>query len=283
MYKGLGVLLEPLQAIFLGIIQGLTEFLPVSSSGHLVLFQNLLGFKEPEILFDICLHIGTLIAICIVFFREIKTIFMTLVHLPGLAKAAGGYKPLYEKNEQVRMAALIVIGTLPTALLGFFFHKVADQIFGAVWIVGTMLMVTGILLWFTRYINPNGRPIGRVTTKDALVIGLTQGLAIIPGISRSGSTISVALFMGVEREVAGRYSFLLSIPAIFGALILGFDPSISQTSISTKMVLMGALSATIVGYISLKILLHIVKRGRLYYFAPYCWLLGLAALIWNFL
>jgi len=274
----LGILLEPLQAIFLGIIQGLTEFLPVSSSGHLVLCQNLLGFKEPELLFDICLHIGTLTAICIVFFQEIKTIFMTLIHLPSLAKAAGGYKSLYERNEQVRITALIVIGTLPTALLGILFHKVADQIFGAVWIVGIMLVVTGSFLWFTRYLNPTGRPIGRFTAKDALVIGLTQGLAILPGISRSGSTISVALFMGIDREVAGRYSFLLSIPAILGALILGFDSSIGRTSISAKVILMGTFSAAIIGYISLKILLRIVKRGKLYYFAPYCWLLGFAAL-----
>ena len=238
-----------------------------------------MGFEEPELLFDICLHIGTLIAICIVFFQEIKTIFMTLVHLPGLAKAAGGYKSLYEINEQVRMTALIVIGTIPTALLGILFHKVADQIFGAVWIVGIMLLVTGSLLWFTRYINTTGRPIGRVTAKDALVIGITQGLAILPGISRSGSTISVALFMGIDREVAGRYSFLLSIPAILGALILGFDSSIGQTAISAKAILMGTISAAIIGYISLKALLRIVKQGKLYYFAPYCWLLGFAALM----
>ncbi|MCP4368233.1 MAG: undecaprenyl-diphosphate phosphatase, partial [Deltaproteobacteria bacterium] len=269
--------------IFLGIIQGLTEFLPVSSSGHLVLFQNLLGFKEPELLLDICLHIGTLIAICIVFFQEIKTIFITLIHLPSLAKSAGGYKSLYEGNEQVRMTALIVIGSFPTALLGILFHKVADQLFGAVWIVGVMLVVTGSLLWFTRYSNPTGRPIDRFTAKDALVIGLIQGLAILPGISRSGSTISVALFMGVHREVAGRYSFLLSIPAICGALILGLDSSIGHTSISAKVILMGTISAAIIGYISLKLLMHIVKRGKLYYFAPYCWLLGLAVLIWNFL
>ncbi len=275
--------MEPLQSIFLGIIQGLTEFLPVSSSGHLVLFQNLLGFNEPELLFDICLHIGTLIAICIVFFQEIKTIFITLIHLPGLAKSAGGYKSLYEGNEQVRMTALIVIGSFPTALLGILFHKVADQLFGAVWIVGVMLVVTGSLLWFTRYSNPTGRPIDRFTAKDALVIGLIQGLAILPGISRSGSTISVALFMGVHREVAGRYSFLLSIPAICGALILGLDSSIGHTSISAKVILMGTISAAIIGYISLKLLMHIVKRGKLYYFAPYCWLLGLAVLIWNLL
>ena len=275
--------MEPLQAIFLGIIQGLTEFLPVSSSGHLVLFQNMLGLKEPELLFDIFLHIGTLIAVCIIFFQEIKTILLTLAHLPGLAKNAGGYKPLYEKNEQVRMTALIVMGTLPTALLGFFFHQVADRIFGSVWIVGMMLLVTGSLLWFTRYLKPAGRPLGRVNVKDALIIGFIQGLAIFPGISRSGSTISVALFMGVEREVAGRYSFLLSIPAIFGALIIGFDPSISQTSISANVIFIGTISAAIIGYISLKILLHIVKQGQLYYFAPYCWLIGFAALIWHFI
>ncbi|NNL43277.1 MAG: undecaprenyl-diphosphate phosphatase [Desulfobacterales bacterium] len=275
--------MEPLQAIFLGIIQGLTEFLPVSSSGHLVLFQNLLGFKEPELLLDICLHVGTLFAICIVFFQEIKTIFMTLVRIPGLAITAGGYKCLYKKNEQVRITALIIIATLPTALLGILFHKIAHEIFGAVWIVGVMLMVTGFLLWFTRYVNPSGRPIGRMTVKDALAIGITQGFAILPGISRSGSTISVALFMGIKREVAGRYSFLLSIPAICGALVLGFDPSISQTTISAKVILLGTVSAAVIGYISLKVLLHIVKRGKLYFFAPYCLLLGFAALIWNFL
>ncbi|MBW1822897.1 MAG: undecaprenyl-diphosphate phosphatase, partial [Deltaproteobacteria bacterium] len=202
---------------------------------------------------------------------------------PGLAKTAGGYKSLYERNEQVRMTALIVMGSLPTALLGFFFHKVADQIFGAVWIVGIMLVFTGLLLWVTRYLGPTGRPIGRVTAKDAVVIGITQGLAILPGISRSGSTISVALFMGVDREVAGRYSFLLSIPAILGALILGFDSSIGHTSISAKVIFMGTISAAIIGYISLKMLLHIVKRGKLYYFAPYCWIVGVTALIWNFL
>jgi undecaprenyl-diphosphatase len=279
--SGLNFLLEPVQAIFLGIIQGLTEFLPVSSSGHLVLFQNLLGFKEPELLLDICLHVGTLSAICIVFFQEIRTIFVTLVHLPSLAKAAGGYKSLYKINEPVRMTALIAIGTLPTALLGFIFQKMAHEIFGAVWIVGVMLMLTGLLLWLTRYVKPPGRLIDRTTAKDALVIGIAQGLAILPGISRSGSTISIGLFMGIDREVAGRYSFLLSIPAILGALLLGLDPSISQTTISAKVILMGTISAAVIGYISLKVLLHIVKRGKLYYFAPYCWLLGCAALIWS--
>ena len=273
--------MEPLQAIALGIIQGLTEFLPVSSSGHLVLLQNLFGLAQPELLFDICLHIGTLIAVCIVFFQEIRSILLTLLHLPGLTKSSGGLKPLFAENEDVRIALLIVAGSIPTAVLGILFHKIADQIFGAVWIVGIMLLVTGTILWFTRMAPRKGRSIVKVTMKDALVIGLVQGLAILPGISRSGTTISVALFLGVDREVAGRYSFLLSIPAILGALIMGLDSSLIQTSVSWGMILAGTASAGVVGYGALKLLLHLVKKGHLYSFAPYCWLLGVAALIWN--
>ena len=273
--------MEPLQAIALGIIQGLTEFLPVSSTGHLVLLQKLFGFTKPELLFDICLHIGTLIAVCIVFFQEIRSILLMLLHLPGLTTSCGGLKPLFAENEDVRMALLIVAGSIPTAILGILFHKIADQIFGAVWIVGIMLIVTGTILWFTRMVRREGKSIVKVTIKDALVIGLVQGLAIIPGISRSGATISIALFLGVDREIAGRYSFLLSIPAILGALIMGLNSSIVDTSVSWGMILAGTASAGIVGYGALKLLLHMVKKGHLYSFAPYCWLLGVAALIWN--
>ena len=273
--------MEPLQAIALGIIQGLTEFLPVSSSGHLVLLQNLFGLTQPELLFDICLHIGTLFAVCIVFFQEIRSVLVTLLHLPGLTKSHGGLKPLLSENGDVRMALLIVAGSIPTAVLGILFHKIADLIFGAVWIVGIMLLVTGTILWFTRMVPREGRSIVNVSMKDALVIGLVQGLAILPGISRSGATISVALFLGVDREVAGRYSFLLSIPAILGALVLGLDSSLIDTSVSWKMILAGTASAGVVGYGALKLLLHLVKKGQLYLFAPYCWLLGVAALIWN--
>ena len=275
--------MEPIQAIILGIVQGLTEFLPVSSSGHLVLFQNLFGFKEPELLFDISLHVGTLIAVCIVFFKEIRAILVALVRLPGLIRIAGGLRPVFNDNEDVRIALLIVVGSIPTAILGFLFHKISNQIFGAVWIVGVMLIVTGTLLWLTRQLRSEGRPLLQVSMKDALIVGVVQGLAVLPGISRSGSTISIALLLGVDREVSGRYSFLLSIPAILGALLLGFDSSIAETSISGGMVLLGTFSAGIVGYAALKVLLHIIKQGQLYWFAPYCWLLGVGALIWSWL
>jgi undecaprenyl-diphosphatase len=267
----------------LGIIQGLTEFLPVSSSGHLVLLQNLFGIMEPELLFDISLHIGTLIAIFIVFYREIRNILQTLLRLPALIKSSGNLKSLFAHNEEIRIAALIIVGSIPTAILGILFHKIVDQIFGSVWIVGVMLLVTGTLLWFTRQISTEGRPLIKVSIKDVLLIGVMQGLAIMPGISRSGSTISIALFLGINREIAGRYSFLLSIPAILGAMILSLNSTIIQTDIPVKIILLGTVTAAIVGYIGLKILLRLVKQGHLYYFAPYCWLLGTATLIFSLL
>lgn len=271
--------METFYAVVLGIIQGLTEFLPVSSSGHLVLLQNLFGFEEPEILFDISLHVGTLAAICVVFFKEIQSILTTLARFPGLMKSAGGMGALFAKNEDVKLVVLIVMGSIPTGLLGILFHNIAGQIFGAVWIVGGMLLVTGTFLWLTRRVGFGGRKLTRFTIKDALVIGLVQGMAILPGISRSGSTISVALFLGVDREVAGRYSFLLSIPAILGALIMGLDSSVIQTSIPFKTMLLGTAIAGVIGFIALKVLLIVVKQGRLYRFAPYCWIVGIAALI----
>jgi len=271
--------MEPLQSVMLGIIQGLTEFLPVSSSGHLVLLQNLFGIREPELLFDISLHVGTLIAIFIVFYREIRNILQTLLCLPALIKSSGNLKSLFADNEEIRIAVLIIIGSIPTAILGILFHKIVDQIFGSVWIVGAMLLLTGTLLWFTKQISAEGRPLIKVGIRDALMIGLIQGLAIMPGISRSGSTISIALFLGINREIAGRYSFLLSIPAILGAMILGLDSTIIRTDIPVKIILLGTVTAGIVGYIALKILLRIVKQGHLHYFAPYCWLLGAATLI----
>ncbi|MEJ2638063.1 MAG: undecaprenyl-diphosphate phosphatase [Desulfosarcinaceae bacterium] len=271
--------MEPAQAIALGLIQGLTEFLPVSSSGHLVLLQNLFGMKEPELLFDICLHVGTLVAVLLVFYREILHILGTLVRLPSLMRAAGGIKALFAANADVRLCALIVIGSVPTAILGLLFKAGAEHIFGAVWVVGLMLLVTGTLLWCTRYTAPTGRDLLKTHAKDALAIGVVQGMAIIPGISRSGSTIAAALFLGIDREVAGRYSFLLSVPAILGALVLGLDAEELQTTIPLEMILLGTLIAALVGYLALKLLLGLVRRGQLSWFAPYCWVLGVIALV----
>jgi undecaprenyl-diphosphatase len=275
--------LEIVKVIVLAVVQGLTEFLPISSSGHLVLLQNLFGMREPELLLDICLHVGTLISVVFVFRDEIGKIVVTLIRLPSLVRSAGGWGPLVAENETARLTVLILVGSVPTAVLGMLFREIADQIFGAVWIVGAMLVVTGSALWFTRRVTAQGHSIKAMRVKDAFSIGVIQGLAILPGISRSGSTIATALFLGIDREVAGRYSFLLSIPAIMGALVLGLDPSLTHTTLPTATLGLGILTAAIVGYAALLILLKMVKKGRLYYFAPYCWLLGLSALIWHWL
>lgn len=273
-----------LQAILLGTIQGLTEFLPVSSSGHLVLFQSLFGLQEPEVFFDICLHAGTLIAVFAVFFREILSILKTLARLPALGREAGGMKSLFGTNTDVRISVLIVAGTIPTGLLGVLFHGIADRIFSNLPLVGIMLLVTGTLLWITRGLKTSGRLVSGMGMKDAVLLGIVQGLAIVPGISRSGSTISAALLMGIDREVAGRYSFLLSIPAIVGAIVLGFESDLLEKSSAPAAALIGGtLAAALVGYLALVYLLKIIKHGKFYLFSPYCWVVGILALIFSWL
>lgn len=266
------------QAVSLGITQGLTEFLPVSSSGHLVLLQNLFGLEEPEVLFDVCLHIGTLLAVLAVFFREIRDLLVTLFKTPKMAGEAGGLKALYENDETFRLGVLIVCGSIPTALIGLLFKKNIEVLFGSVGLVGVSLLITGAALWMTRYMTRYGRPQMEMRLVDALVIGIVQGLAITPGISRSGSTIAAAQFMGVNREVAGRFSFLLSLPAILGALVLSIDAEAAATHMPLPLILAGSLAAAGVGYLALILLLRVVKNGKFSYFAPYCWLIGVLAI-----
>ena len=246
------------------------------------MLQQLLGFKEPELLVDICLHFGTLVAVCVVFFKDIRSILTTLRHLPALVQSAGGFKSLYGTDPDIRMAVLIVCGSLPTAALGLLFHEIADRLFASVAVVGMMLLVTGTLLWYTRRSTVTGRPLTRMTLKDGLLIGLTQGLAILPGISRSGATISIALFLGIDRDVAGRYSFLLSLPAIIGALALSFDASLTKTPMPIDVIAAGTFAAFGMGYLALKLLLQLVRHGQLFRFAPYCWLVGIIVLAWRF-
>lgn len=271
------------EAIILGIIQGLTEFLPVSSSGHLVLFQQLFGLKEAELFFDVCVHLGTLVAVIIVFRQEIIKIISALLQLVSLAGQKEKFLQKVKSDPELKMAVFIVIGSIPTAILGLLFASIADRLFSSALITGLMLMVTGLLLWLTRKAGTHAvsTSIGHLTPGKAFIIGIVQGLAIIPGISRSGSTISTGLMLGVDRETAARYSFLLSIPAIVGAGLLSLKEGFSQTNPAIWISLLGAVPAALVGYGALKSLLHMVKKGRLYVFAPYCWLVGLLAILFS--
>lgn len=273
------------EAIILGVIQGLTEFLPVSSSGHLVLFQKMFGMKQAELFFDVGVHLGTLVAVIVVFRLEIKKIITALVKLIFLTGLKETIRQKLESDPQLKMALLIVIGSIPTAILGLLFVGIADRLFTSGLITGLMLIVTGLLLWLTRRTgaSKDQAQCNRLTPKNAFIIGTVQGLAIIPGISRSGSTISIALILGIDREMAARYSFLLSIPAIIGAGLLSLKDALFQTDLAIGTALLGAFTAALVGYAALKTLLQMVKKGHLHVFAPYCWLVGILAIIFSLL
>ena len=267
------------EAVALGVVQGVTEFLPVSSSGHLVLFQHLLGIKEPMLAFDISVHVGTLFAVVIFFFKDIIGILKSLLRLISVLpdkKAAAG---LMTEDKGIRMALLIIAGSVPTAVLGLLFKEMAETLFSSVTLVGVTLLITGLILWCTKWTGENGHGIRRFSVKGGLTVGLVQGLAIIPGISRSGSTIAAGLFLGLDRETAARFSFLLSIPAIAGAGLLGAKDLIGQSNLPFMVIAVGTLASCIVGYASLKFLVWVVGRGRLYLFAPYCAAIGILALV----
>ena len=268
-----------IEAITLGIVQGLTEFLPVSSSGHLVLFQHLFGFKEPELLFDISVHMGTLVAVIVVFFRELIILLKTFFQLPWLIRDAGSVGRLLVHNAEVRMMAMIIAASIPTAILGVLFAQAAEHLFLNVTLVGVTLLITGFFLWFTRRSEWSGYEIVEMPWYHGLLIGLAQGLAIIPGISRSGATIATALYLGMDRQSAFRFSFLLSIPAILGAFFLGLDGEAFASALPVGLMLSGSLSAAVVGFVALKILSRMVISGWLYRFAPYCWLVGVFVLV----
>lgn len=265
-------------AILLGIIQGLTEFLPVSSSGHLVFFQTMLGFSEPELLFDSALHMGTLVAVCLYFRSDLEKMFReSWAFLMGCAK---GQKAIGQIRN-TPMAALslaVLVGTVPTGVIGIAFQSTVERLFGSVTFAGVMLLCTGGILAISRWISfrntreyPPGPP-------AALLVGTAQGLAILPGISRSGATIVCAMLCGLSRELAARFSFLLSIPAIIGALSLQWSTQ-GLDRVGLLPLLTGFATSALVGILALRLLMAMVRRGHLFYFAPYCFLVGLLILL----
>ena len=246
----------------------MTEFLPVSSSGHLVFFQSIFGFKEPHVFFDVVLHLGTLLAVVVFFRTDISNI------LQGTRQ---GLKARKMGQDGIRLLIWIIIATIPTGLMGILFKDWFESLFTRPKIVGGMLLTTGLILWFTRYVKRDGRLLEKMGWVDALLIGIVQGIAIIPGISRSGSTISTGLFCGLDRELAGKFSFLLSIPAILGATLLELRGIESPAEV--WMHLIGMAIAFLVGLLSLKFLMRIVRRGRLFTFAYYCWPVGIVMIL----
>lgn len=275
--------MEIYQGIVLGILQGLTEFLPVSSSGHLVLGQFFFDVREPGIFFEISVHMGTLLAVIVVFFNDIKQMITAFFKYMALFPSIKKFQEMTRRDRDARMLLLIGIGSIPTALIGLFLKPYIDPMFGSVKFVGCMLLVTGTFLWFTRKVNKKGVDIMGVTPKHVLLIGFCQGLAVLPGISRSGATITAGLFSGLERETAARFSFLLSIPAITGAEIVSLKDFFEQNIVFDMSTFYGTLASFLIGYAALIGLMKVVRTGKLHIFAPYCWMLGLMVLGGSFL
>ena len=271
-----------LEAIFLGILQGLTEFLPISSSGHLVLAQTYLGLKESLVFFDVMVHVGTLAAVLVVYRDAIWK--LTTGGLSTLTDTQFWRKPGAGLNTsaELKFISLILFGSIPTGVIAVLFKTELESLFHEVHLVSIMLILTGAILQLPRLrkqeMDDHDDPTGKLKTWHAPLIGIAQGCAITPGISRSGTTISLALFLGIPAKTAAEYSFLLSIPAILGAVVLKIR-DVGDTSVPLHIMGTGMLASFIVGYIALRFLLVMLNRGKFSVFSYYCIALGLTSLL----
>ena len=256
-----------LSAALLGIVQGMTEFLPVSSSGHLVLFQSWLPVVGDPLAFDLALHLGTLIPVLWVYRADLAGVVVDTTR---------GQGPFLERPG-VRLMLLLVAATIPTAIIGLSLEDLFEKLFHTPTAVGAAFAVTGTFLWFTKKLRQGDTPAHGLRWGHAVGIGLAQGLAITPGISRSGSTIAAGLFLGMDREAAARFSFLLSIPAILGAVVLkAGDLDFSGAAMTPLLV--GVATSAVSGYIALRLLIRLVRAGDFSKFAYYLWPLAVFAL-----
>ncbi len=281
-------MIEYWQAVLLGIIQGLTEFLPVSSSGHLALAQNVMSIPKPEsaemIFFDVMTHIGTLVAVLVAFWKPAGKFLSALF---SQVRTSMPMAQRWQRQWALRLFVLMLVATVVTAMVAFPLKKVFTQMRGIPWAVGILLMITGCLLFSTRFVRRGRRGIRRMGLWTAACIGLAQGFAVAPGISRSGSTISAGLLCGVRRRWAAQFAFLLFVPAVLAAwLVSGLDLLKAENLDVPALIgptLVGTVVAGLVGYACLRLLLWLVRRSRLWMFAFYCWPIGIAAIVYGLL
>lgn len=259
-----------LKYIFLGIIQGLTEFLPVSSSGHLVIFQKILNINEPGIIFEIIVHIGTLIAVVVYFRKDIIR----------LISAMFCWKK--DRSREVRSSQMLVfylfIATAVTGVIGILFKDKLEAVFDKLYLVGIMLLVTGSILFFSDRVKDGKR--GKLSFLIAIIIGVAQSIAILPGISRSGTTITVGIYSGLKRQLATRFSFLLSIPAILGAAIFKIK-DFGASGASEKFIpyFLALIASAAVGYFAIALMIRLINKAKLKYFSFYCWIIGFIVIL----
>lgn len=265
--------MDVIEAIILGIIQGLTEFLPVSSSGHLVIGSELLGLNgEENLTFAIAVHAATVLSTIVILHKDIWTI------LKGLFK--------FQWNEETQYVAKIALSLIPVMIVGFFLKDYVEELFSSgLLVVGIALLVTACLLAFSYYATPKLKP--EISYRDSFIIGLAQGVAaIFPGLSRSGSTIATGIILGNDKEKVAKFSFLMVLIPILGEAFLDLvkgDFTAAESSIPTMSLIAGFLAAFVFGCIACKWMINLVKKGKLIYFAYYCAIVGAIAVIYSFI
>ncbi|MBN2423797.1 MAG: undecaprenyl-diphosphatase UppP [Calditrichaceae bacterium] len=267
--------MDLIKAIILGLIQGLTEFLPVSSSGHLVIFAEILNFTEEGIAFEVFVHFGTLLSVLVAFRKDIAKML------------SAPFQMLSSKNveQEIREYWLwdlyIIVGTIPAVIVGLGFKDTIEGLFNNVLLVYFMLIITGAIMFSAQFLKEKTV---QFNYQNSFLIGIAQAFAILPGISRSGSTIFTGLACGLNREKVARFSFLLSIPAILGAVVLKTNDLIKQPPSADELINLsaGTIVAFISGYFAIFWLLDIVKKGKLQWFGYYCFILAAAGITWYF-
>ena len=272
------------QAIWMAIVQGLTEFLPVSSSGHLVLAIQSLGIQtDGGPLLEVILHIGTLIAVFIVYYKDVWSLIKegVLLIVDGVRYLVNKAKYPFRMYPERKMVVMVLIASVPTAVLGLFVEAFLQDLFMSSAIaVGVMLLVTSALLLLSTKIKQGSKRVEKATYRDALAVGIVQGIATMPGISRSGSTIVAGLAGGFDREFAIRFSFLISIPAIAGASLLTFiKADLAELAANAGPYLVGLVLSAAVGYLCIRTLLRMLKNHTFHYFGYYCGAVGVIAII----
>ncbi|MBQ4650828.1 MAG: undecaprenyl-diphosphate phosphatase [Firmicutes bacterium] len=271
------------EAVILGLVQGLAEFLPISSSGHLALLQQWFGIEEDNVLlFAVLLHVGTLISVFIVYWKDIWEL---IVELCLTFKDIFTGKGLRIEERPVRkLGVMIIVATIPTGIIGILFNDFFDSLYTSVLPIGIGLIITGLLLTFAEKMGSSKRGIKQMNYRNAVFIGIVQGIAICPGISRSGSTLFGSLVCNLNREFAVKYVFLISIPSILGSAVLEAPAALEAGMDMAQLgpVLVGMIVAAVSGLVAIKTMIKVVSNKKLNYFSYYVWLLGAAVVIYSF-
>ena len=285
-----------LQSILMGLIQGLTEFLPVSSSGHLAIFKILFDVNtETGLLFDVMLHVGTLVAICIVYYKDIVRLVIEFVGMlidggynlvtwiRKLRGKDGAYRHVIY-NSYRKMVMLVIVSTIPTGIIGYVGADLVTAASEVLIVPGICLIITAALLFVCDRIPEGHKKPKQTSYANAFIIGICQGIATLPGLSRSGTTITACVMNGLDRKFAVKYSFIMSIPAILGAMVLQLNDIGSEALVRTDLIhyAVGMVVAAVVGYICIKTMLVIVKKRKFKFFSIYCLIVGIVSIIGYF-